>query len=119
MILILRVGQIFDKLKKGVDPKLQEEKTKRANERELAQFEKAQHRLGELARCYFLLRYIYKEFGNVSNLSANVIARFKTTLHYLLRYHRYVSSMQETLGKVFLNVSSIRSSVPIKAALIL
>lgn len=39
---------IFDRLKKGVDPKLQEEKTRRANERELAQFEKAQRRLGEL-----------------------------------------------------------------------
>ena len=40
--------QIFDRLKKGVDPKLQEEKTRLANERELAQFEKAQRRLGEL-----------------------------------------------------------------------
>ena len=40
--------QIFDRLKKGVDPKLQEEKTRLANERELAQFEKAQRRLEEL-----------------------------------------------------------------------
>lgn len=40
--------QIFDRLKKGVDPKLQEEKTRLANERELAQSEKAQRRLEEL-----------------------------------------------------------------------
>lgn len=46
--------QIFDKLKKGVDPKLQEEKTRLANERELAQFEKAQRRLRELVWFLFL-----------------------------------------------------------------
>lgn len=40
--------QIFDRLQKGVDPKLQEEKTRLANERESAQFEKAQRRLEEL-----------------------------------------------------------------------
>ena len=37
-ILIFYHFQIFERLKKGVDPKLQEEKTKLANERELAQF---------------------------------------------------------------------------------
>lgn len=63
LILILRIIQIFDKLKKGVDPKLQEEKTKRANERELAQFEKTQQRLGELAGFYYLLPQFYKGFG--------------------------------------------------------
>ncbi len=47
-ILIFYHFQIFERLKKGVDPKLQEEKTKLANERELAQFQKAQQRLGEL-----------------------------------------------------------------------
>lgn len=45
---------MFDRLKKGVDPKLQEEKTKRANERELAQLEKAQRRLGELV-CFYII----------------------------------------------------------------
>ncbi|KAK0508796.1 hypothetical protein JMJ35_009072 [Cladonia borealis] len=39
---------IFGKLQKGVDPKIQEEKDKLRNEREHAQYEKARRRLGEL-----------------------------------------------------------------------
>ncbi|MCJ1484500.1 hypothetical protein MMC06_004671 [Schaereria dolodes] len=41
-------GQIFANLQKRVDPKLQEEKTKAALERERAQYERAQRRLAEL-----------------------------------------------------------------------
>ena len=40
--------QIFGKLRKGVDPKVQEEKTRLVNERELALYAKAQQRIGEL-----------------------------------------------------------------------
>ena len=48
LMLICCHVQIFDRLKRGVDPKLQEEQTRLAKERDLAQFEKAQRRLGEL-----------------------------------------------------------------------
>ena len=60
-ILILHVIQIFERLKKGVDPKLQEEKTRLANERELAQFEKSQRRLAELVILFCFLDPIKKE----------------------------------------------------------
>ncbi len=65
LILISFLVQIFDRLKKGVDPKLQEEKTKRANERELAQFEKAQRRLGELVYHCILPAQTYKSVWHI------------------------------------------------------
>ncbi len=58
-------SQIFDRLKKGVDPKLQEEKTKRANERQLAQFEKAQRRLGELVYHRIISAQTYKSVWHI------------------------------------------------------
>ena len=67
-MLISYLVQIFDRLKKGVDPKLQEEKTKRVNERELAQFEKAQRRLGELVYHRILSAQTYKSVSHIGLL---------------------------------------------------
>lgn len=111
-ILIFCHVQIFDRLKKGVDPKLQEEKTRRANERKLAQFEKAQRRMGELVifSCSFCLQsrnVISRMVDPISNKSL----RFKTILHYLLPYPQYAFSMRRTPGEAFLIVYSIQSSV--------
>ena len=120
LVLITARIQIFDRLKKGVDPKLQEEKTRLANERELAQFEKAQRRLGELVILLFSFCPISTgAMGAFVEFSANILPRYKTTLHYLLQYPQYASSMLQTHEEASLIESSIQSSVPIKTVLIL
>ena len=107
-ILIFPHCQIFDRLKRGVDPKLQEEKTRLANEREIAQFEKAQRRLGELvASPSIFLLILNRAVEMLVNIRAESVPRFKTTLHYLLPYPQYVSLMLPIHGEVFLTVSSI------------
>ena len=100
-----------------MDPKLQEEKTRLANEREVAQFEKAQRRLGELVGLSYCLGLIQQAIGTLVGLFAKSSSRSKTTLRYLLPYPRYASSMQQIHGGVSLTASSVQSSLQIKTAL--
>ena len=101
-----------------MDPKLQEEKTRLANERELAQFEKSQRRLGELVILFCYLDSIKKRVTcTLVGLCAYSSLRFKTTLHCLLLYPRYASSMQQIHGEVSSIGYSVQSSVQIKTDL--
>jgi len=100
--------QIFGRLRKGVDPKVQEEKTRLANERELAEYAKAQRRLAELVGAAFWELKVPK--SSSSKIERSI--RSRITPHYLLLYHQYASSAPPRLGKRFLNASSTLSLAP-------
>ena len=87
-----------------MDPKVQEEKNRAANERE----QKARRRFEELVTmsCSKPRHWLDRQFN------ADNPPRLKAIPHYLLLYLRYVSSMPLTQETAFFNAYSILFSAP-------
>ena len=92
--------QIFEKLQREIDPKVLEERTRAALEKEHEQYKKAQRRFGDLV-------------GDIMDLGPRILSslrlkcRLEPIRHYPVQYLQYEYFMQTILGKASLQGYSI------------